>query len=373
MNHTTSDEAPRRSEFQALERKFGVAILLLLLLGCLVVLRPFVSALLWATVLCCSSWPLYGRLLRFVGNRRSLAAALMTLGMVLIILLPFVIVGTSLADNVKDVTEATKGWISKGPPAPPEWLAKLPVVGERATQYWQGLAADTAKLWAEAQRLIEPVSRWLLGVGLALGAGLLQLTMSLFIAFFLFRNGVALAEELTTAVERIGGERGKHLLGVANKTIRGVVYGILGTALVQAVLAGIGFLIAGVPGPAFLALLTFFFSVVPVIGTGLVWIPAAFWLFHQGSTGWGIFMVIWGLGVGNVDNVVKPWLISQGSDMPFILIFFGVLGGALAFGFIGVFLGPTLLAVGYKLLAEWVAARRNVAAETSAPAAPRSS
>jgi predicted PurR-regulated permease PerM len=372
MKDLTPNKAPAQSELQALERKLGLAVLLLLLLGCLLVLRPFLSATLWGIVLCCSSWPLYCRLLRFVGQRRSLAAFIMMLGMVLIILLPFAIVGTTLADNVKEVTGAVKGWIAQGPPPPPQWLAKVPAVGQRATAYWQSLAADTAKLGAEVQRLIEPVSRWLLGVGLAFGGGLLELALSLFIAFFLFRNGAAIAEQLNTAVERIGGPRGKHLLNVANKTIRGVVYGILGTALVQAVMAGIGFLIAGVPGPAFLALLTFFFSVIPVVGTGLVWVPAAIWLFYQGSTGWGIFMVAWGLMVGNVDNVVKPWLISQGSDMPFILIFFGVLGGALTFGFIGVFLGPTLLAVGYKLIVEWAAARQTVPAEPQDKAAPLS-
>jgi len=131
-----------------------------------------------------------------------------------------------------------------------------------------------------------------------------------------------------------------------------VVYGILGTAFVQAIMAGAGFLIAGVPGAAFLGLLTFFLSVVPV-GPPLIWIPAALWLFHQGSTGWAIFMIVWGFLVSSVDNVVKPWLISQGSAMPFLLIFFGVLGGAMTFGFIGVFIGPTLLAVGYRLVAEW--------------------
>jgi predicted PurR-regulated permease PerM len=131
-----------------------------------------------------------------------------------------------------------------------------------------------------------------------------------------------------------------------------VVYGILGTALAQAVMAGIGFAIAGVPGAAMLTLLTFFLSVVPV-GPPLIWIPAALWLFYQGASGWGIFMLIWGMGVSSLDNVVKPWLISQGSDMPFLLIFLGCIGGALAFGFIGVFLGPTLLAVGYRLVQEW--------------------
>ena len=337
------------------ERNIGGIVAVLLFLGCLLVLRPFVSALLWAVVLCVSSWPIYRRLLKWFGNRRTLVAFVMTLAMVLIVLLPFLIAGMALSDNVRDLTTAAQHWIEQGPPAPPAWLAKAPVVGHQATEYWQSFAADTAKLWTEAQRFIEPVSSWLLKVGLALGGGLLELALSILIAFFLVRDSGSAAERLTAAVGRIAGEQGKHLLTVASNTVRGVVTGILGTALVQAILAGIGFVIAGVPGAALLALLTFFCSVVPVVGTALIWLPAALWLFHQGSTGWGIFMLIWGAGVANIDNVVKPWLISQGSDMPFILIFFGVLGGALAFGFIGVFLGPTLLAVGYRLVVEWAA------------------
>lgn len=341
-----------------LEQNLGWAVLLVLLAGCLLVLRPFVSALLWAVVLCVSSWPVYRRLVAWLGNRSTLAALVMTLAMVLIILLPFVVVGTTLADNVNQLTDATRRWIENGPPAPPEWLARVPVVGQQATDYWQSLAADTSKLWTEAQRIIEPASSWLLRGGLALGGGLIQLALSIFVAFFLFRDGIAAGGLLTTAVERIGGEPGKHLLTIAGKTIRGVVYGILGTALLQAIMTGIGLLIAGVPGAALLALLTFFASVIPVVGTGLIWIPAALWLFHQGATGWAIFMLIWGVGVSNIDNFVKPWLISQGSDMPFILIFFGVVGGALTFGFIGVFIGPTLLAVGYRLVAEWISSHR---------------
>jgi predicted PurR-regulated permease PerM len=341
-----------------LEQSLGWIVLFILLAGCLLVLRPFLSALLWAIVLCSSSWPVYRRLLGWVGNRRTLAALVMTLGMILIILLPFLIVGSTLADNVKDLTAATKNMIADGPPAPPAWLAKIPGVGQQATEYWQNLAADTSKIWPEAQRLIEPASSWLLKGGLALGGGLIQLALSIFVAFFLFRDGVAVAGRLTNAVERISGERGKHLLTIAGNTVRGVVYGILGTALAQAVVAGIGFLIAGVPGAALLALLTFFASIVPVVGTALTWLPAALWLFHQGSTGLGIFMLVWGAVVANLDNIVKPWLISQGSDMPFILIFFGVLGGALTFGFIGVFLGPTLLAVGFRLVEEWNATIR---------------
>jgi len=247
----------------------------------------------------------------------------------------------------------------------------VPLVGAKATAYWQSITEDTASLWDQAQQFIKPVSTWLLRVSLALGNGLLQLGLSIFIAFFLFRDGVSAANQLNTAVDRISGEQGKHLLTVAGQTIRGVVYGILGTSLIQAVTLGIGLFVAGVPGAAFLALLAFFASILPVVGTGLVWIPAALWLFHQGATGWGIFMLAWGFGVSSLDNFVKPWLISQGSDLPFILIFFGVIGGALTFGFIGVFLGPTLLAVGYRLTHEWISSRRSALSEplpeTSSP------
>jgi predicted PurR-regulated permease PerM len=348
-----------------LEQSLGWIVLVLLLLGCVWLLLPFVSALLWGTVLSVSSWPLYRRLVKLLGGRRTLAALVMALAMICVILLPFVIIGATLGDNVKELTAASQRWVDAGPPAPPAWLAKVPGVGRQATEYWESLAADSSKLLAVAKGFIEPVSGWLLRGGLALGRGLLQLALSILVACFLFRDGGKAAERLGAAVDRIAGERGHYLLQVAGDTVRGVVYGILGTALVQAVIAGIGFFIAGVPGAGVLALLTFFLSVVPV-GPPLIWLPAALWLFHQGSTGWGIFMLIWGVGVSSVDNFVKPWLISQGSAMPFLLIFFGVIGGALAFGFIGVFIGPTLLAVGYRLVQEWAGGSHPGAAPVAA-------
>jgi len=350
------------------ELQLGWIILALLLGGCLLVLLPFVSALLWGTVLSVSSWPVYNRLVKLLRGRNNLAALLLALAMICVILMPLVIVGTTLGENVKDLRDATQRWVDAGPPPPPEWLAKVPGVGRQATEYWQRLAADSSMLVDAGKRLLEPFSKWLLSAGLGLGRGLFELAMSILIAFFILRDGGRLAERLGAAVERIAGERGRHLLAVAGGTVRGVVYGILGTALVQAVMAGIGFLIAGVPGAGLLALMTFFLSVIPV-GPPLIWLPAALWLFHQGSNGWGIFMLIWGVGISSVDNVVKPLIISQGSAMPFLLIFFGVLGGAVTFGFIGVFIGPTLLAVGYRIVTEWAASPR--ATEPSdAPAVP---
>lgn len=367
---TAPEPAPQQTGAPNLEKKIGWAIVLLLLAGCLLVLRPFVSALLWALIFCSASWPFYIRLLRLLRNHKTLAASFMTLGMILIVLLPFVITGTTLADNVKDLTNAVHNWIDTGPPQPPEWLGKIPLVGAKAVETWQNVAAGTESLMGYVEKWLPTLSSLLLKGGLLLGNGLLQLALSIFVAFFLFRDGVYISGRLNIAVERISSDKGLRLLEVARNTVRGVVYGILGTALVQAVLVGIGLFIAGVPGAALLALLTFFCSIVPILGTGLVWIPAAIWLFHEGSTGWAIFILVWGAGVASIDNVIKPWLISQGSDMPFLLIFFGVIGGIAVFGFIGIFLGPTLLALGYRITEEWMAASQPAPSEAK-PVASR--
>ena len=162
-----------------------------------------------------------------------------------------------------------------------------------------------------------------------------------------------------------GGDRGRHLIKVAGDTVRGVIYGILGTAIVQALVAGLGFWIAGVPGAVLLAVLTFFFAVVP-FGPPLIWLPASLWLFAQHKPGLGVFMLLWGLlGISSVDNILRPYLISQGSKMPFALIFCGVIGGALAFGLVGVFLGPTLLAVAFRLIEEWSSNRPDHEADSA--------
>jgi len=174
------------------------------------------------------------------------------------------------------------------------------------------------------------------------------------LAFFFYRDGDAAALAYTRVLHRIAGSRASRLTAAAGGTIRSVVYGILGTALAQAILAALGLWIAGVPGALLWGMLTFFLSVVPV-GPPLVWAGAAVWLLYQGSIGWAVFMVLWGFfAISGIDNIIKPYLISRGSRLPFILTLLGVLGGALAFGFIGVFLGPLLLALGYRLLQEWV-------------------
>jgi predicted PurR-regulated permease PerM len=353
LSKPSSDTPQKTVPVLGIERWITLAVIVVLLAGCFLVLQPFLSAVLWAIILCCTTWPLFNRLQRMMHGRRTLASLLVTLAMAVVVLAPFVVVGVSLAENANELLDEAKRFIDNGPPDPPSWVGKIPLVGASAQDYWASIAHNTASLMGDLKQYIKPLQAFAIGSGTLLGRGLLELALSIFIAFFLYRDGEAISRRLTTSVDHIAGERGRRLMRVAVSTMRGVVYGILGTAIAQGVLAGIGLWIASVPAAPLLGLATFFLSPLP-IGPPLVWGGAAIWLFYQGHTGWAVFMVIWGtLVVSSVDNFVKPLIISRGSNLPFILVLLGILGGVVAFGFIGVFLGPTLLAIGFALVHDW--------------------
>jgi len=336
-----------------IDRWIALLVLVIIVVGCFFVLAPFLTAMMWAFILCCATWPVFLRARKLMRGSAGLASLLMTVGISAVLLAPFVVVGASLADNAQMLLDESRRFIADGPPDPPAWVGELPLIGPRAQAYWSGFAHDRARLMAELKNYIDPIRTFAIASGQALAHGILQLTLSIIIAFFVYRDGEAMTKRLMSTVVRIFGDKGRHLAELAAGTTRGVVYGILGTALLQGILAAIGFVIAGVPAAPLLGLVTFFLSPVP-IGPPLVWLPAAFWLFSHGETGWAIFLIVWGVAVvSSVDNVIKPLIISRGSNMPFILVMLGVLGGVVAFGFIGVFLGPTLLAIGYALISDW--------------------
>ncbi len=330
----------------------GIAVVLLGL-GCLLVLRPFISAALWALILCFTTWPLFLRLEDLLGGRRTLSALFATLFLSAVIVVPVAILGATLADNVSALISASRKLIHEGPPAPPEWASSIPVIGSHLADYWNHLDESSSVRLQELSRLLPAAKTIVLWGGGALAEGIFQITLSLLIAFFFYRDGHAAANQLHATFHRIAGEEGDRLLDLAGATIRAVVYGILGTSLLQGVVAAVGFAIAGVPGSVTLGFVTFLLSLVPG-GPPIVAAPAAFWLYRQGFPGWAVFIMAWGLMVGALDNVVKPLLISRGGSTPMILVMLGVLGGALAFGVIGLFLGPTLVALGYSLFQQWL-------------------
>jgi predicted PurR-regulated permease PerM len=332
-----------------------LAVVILLVGGCFLVLKPFLTATLLAAVVCVSTWPLYLWLLRKFNDRQNIAALTMTLSLALVVILPLALVAYNMADNVTAFYNALRQVLENGPPAPPAWLKGLPLVGNSADAYWQLVASSQTELANLEQRLLEPAKNYLLAGGIMLGQGVMEMSLAAFISFFIYREGMGLTSFLKVAMARLVGTHAENILGIINNTVRGVMYGLLGTALAQGVVATIGFTIAGVPAALLLGVVTFLFSLIPV-GPPLIWGGAAAWLFYQGETGWGIFMLLWGFFlISSVDNVVKPILISRTSNLPFILGLFGVMGGVLAFGFVGIFIGPILLAVGYSLIKEWVA------------------
>ncbi|WP_341520452.1 AI-2E family transporter [Pseudomonas sp. G.S.17] len=342
------------------DRLLVQTLLLALLSACVWVMAPFWSALFWGAVLAFASWPLMRLLTRWFKGRESLAALVLTLGWMLLVAAPLVWLGFNLADHVRDATAFIKDVQVDGLPDPPTWLVGVPFVGERLVAFWNTIDQQGAAMITTLRPYLGQVGNWLLARSAQIGGGILELTLSLVFVFFFYRDGPRLAAFVLSLLERLIGERAEYYLELVAGTVQRVVNGVIGTAAAQAVLALIGFLIAGVPGALVLGIMTFLFSLIPM-GPPLIWIPAAAWLAWNGEYGMAIFLGLWGMFIiSGVDNVLKPYLISRGGNLPLVIVLLGVFGGLLAFGFIGLFIGPTLLAVAYSLLTDWVRGARTV-------------
>ncbi|MGC6373776.1 AI-2E family transporter [Pseudomonas sp. K2I15] len=341
-----------------------VQILLLVLFGASFwVMAPFWSALFWGAVLAFASWPVMRLLTRWLGGRESLAAAILTLVWMLLVALPLVWLGFNLADHVRDAVGLIKDIQVDGLPAAPTWLGSIPFVGERLVAMWDSIDQQGAALMVTLKPYLGQVGNWLLARSAQIGGGILELTLSLVFVFFFYRDGPRLAMFVHRLLERLIGERAGYYIELVAGTVQRVVNGVIGTAAAQAVLALIGFLIAGVPGALVLGIVTFLLSLIPM-GPPLVWIPATAWLAWKGDYTYAVFLGVWGTFIiSGVDNVLKPYLISRGGNLPLVIVLLGVFGGLIAFGFIGLFIGPTLLAVAYSLLTDWSASQAQVRRE----------
>ncbi|XKU41021.1 AI-2E family transporter [Pseudomonas [fluorescens] ATCC 17400] len=341
-----------------------VQILLLVLFGASFwVMAPFWSALFWGAVLAFASWPLMRLLTRALGGRESLAAGILTLGWMLLVAVPLVWLGFNLADHVRDAVALIKDVQVDGLPEAPTWLESIPFVGERLVGMWDSIDQQGAALMVTIKPYLGQVGNWLLARSAQIGGGILELTLSLVFVFFFYRDGPRLAMFVHRLLERLIGERAGYYIDLVAGTVQRVVNGVIGTAAAQALLALIGFLIAGVPGALVLGIVTFLLSLIPM-GPPLVWIPATAWLVWKGDYTYAVFLGVWGTFIiSGVDNVLKPYLISRGGNLPLVIVLLGVFGGLIAFGFIGLFIGPTLLAVAYSLLTDWSASQAQVRRE----------
>ena len=253
---------------------------LILVGGCFLVLKPFLTATLLAAVVCVSTWPLYLRLLRKMNGQQTLAALLMTMTLSLLVILPLALVAYNLADNVTAFYNEIKMAVEFGPASPPAWLKDMPIVGTSAHEYWQLLASSKVEMDALTKRLLEPTKNFLLAGGIFLGQGVMDMSLAAFVSFFFYRDGMTLLRLLNVMMDKIIGVHTENVLGIINSTVQGVMYGLLGTALAQGIVATIGFAIAGVPAALMLGTITALLSLIPV-GPPLIWVGAAY--LHSGQ------------------------------------------------------------------------------------------
>ncbi len=325
--------------------------------GCIIVLYPFFSALLWAAILTFTTWPVYKHLAQRSGPYT--AAALMMLLTALIVVLPLALVTSAGVADAPRIIHGLEAVFAMHLPAPPHWVESTPLIGHQVAQTWTKWSADLSAAGAAIQPYFGDIASRALNLLVQIASGLLQLVLALFIAFFFWVGGDSLGTHVTAIIRRIAGSYADRLLGVTGSTVRGTVYGILGTALVQGILTGIGFTIAHVPSPVLFGGIAAFFAVLP-IGAPLVWVPAAIWLALTHHLAWGIVLAIYGVvAISGADHVIRPVFIARGAQLPYLLTVLGVLGGVLAFGGLGIFLGPVLLGVGYTLAVEFAATGRN--------------
>jgi predicted PurR-regulated permease PerM len=333
---------------------FQLLLLGVLIAGVFWIVSPFLAAGVWAATMVVATWPLLLRVQAALGGRRGLAVAVMTTVLLLVVIAPLFAGISAIVGNLDEITARSKALLAIVAAPPPAWVETLPLVGSTIAGHWRDLAAEgPASLSARLMPQIRDGSSWLLAEMGGLGAVLIEFLLAIAIAALLYLNGESAASGLRQLARRIGGARTEGALELAGQAVRAVALGVGVTAIVQALLAGIGLAVAGIPFAGALTAVIFVLCIAQ-LGPLIVFLPSIGWLYWQGQTGWAIALFIWAIPISAVDSFLRPALIKRGADLPLLLILPGVIGGLIAFGVIGLFIGPVLLAVGYTLLVAWV-------------------
>ncbi len=349
------DRDPAGSARLALaQTTLGVLALAALIVSALWVLRPFVGPAIWAAMVVIATWPLMRRVQALAGGRRWAATTLMSLGLLLLFVVPLVVAIVTIVGNADRIVEWARLAAGFRMAEPPPWLGTLPVVGPALLELWQNLvAAGIDGLLERLTPYAGNLTRWFVSEVGSLGYLIVQFLGTVAIAAVMYHDGEAWARTALRIGERLGGVRGRHVVELAGDAIRGVALGVGVTALVQAVLGGLALQIAGVPFAGLLTAVMLMLCLAQ-IGPLPVLLAAVGWLFWQGDTTWAVVLLVASVVVGTIDNVIRPVLIRLGADLPMLLILAGVIGGLFAFGLVGIFVGPVVLAVAWTLLSAWI-------------------
>jgi len=318
------------------------------------IMQPFLPAVIWATMVVVATWPVMLKIQARLWDKRSLAVAVMTMLLLLVLVVPLALAIVTLVDNADRIVNWSKLLTATRVPPPPDWVSGLPVVGSKLQQVWQQFVAEGVQDFAaRLAPYAKVIVTWFANHMGSFGMVLFQFLLTVLIAAIMYAGGESAAAWMKRFGSRLAGQKGEHAVVLASQAIRGVALGVVVTAVVQSLLGGIGLAIAGVPMAAVLTALMFMLCIAQ-LGPILVLAPAVAWLYWSGDNAWGTFLLVWTLVVGSLDNILRPYLIKKGADLPLLLILAGVIGGLITFGLVGIFVGPVVLAVGYTLIDAWV-------------------
>lgn len=318
------------------------------------VMSPFLPAILWATTLVLATWPLLLRVQRFAGNRRGVAVLVMTLTILLILIVPLWAAVSTVVTNIEVVGDLARTVLTMRVPPPPDWVNGVPLIGERVAEAWTRLsAAGIEELAPKLTPYAGALTQWIASAAGSLGGIFLQLLLTAAIAAIMYARGEQAADTILLFGRRLAGQRGETAVRLAGQAIRSVALGVVVTALAQSVIGGVGLRIVGLPFAALLTALMFVLCLIQV-GPGLVLVPAVIWMFYSGDTFWAAVLLVFTVVATTIDQFIRPILIRRGANLPLLLILAGVIGGLIAFGILGIFIGPTVLAVAYTLLNAWM-------------------
>ena len=332
----------------------SVVVIGALLIGSIWTLLPFLSALIWAATIVIATWPLLLWVQRLTGGRRSLAAATMTFLVLLAVIAPVVVAINTLFETFQSSPAVITDFLAHGLPPPPEWIAKVPWFGESLSENWQSASAGGPDgLKAIVQPYARSVASVAIGATGGIGRTVVLLLLTVILVALLYSGGDTAARGARAFAHRLGGDTGDRAIVLAGQAIRSVALGVVLTALVQSILAGIGLWVCGIPHAAVLTAFAFVLGIAQ-IGPFPILVASIVWLYWTGSSGWAIVLLVWAVPVISLDNVLRPILIRRGVELPILLIMAGVIGGLISFGVVGLFIGPVVLAVTYTLTREWV-------------------
>ncbi|MEK6783621.1 MAG: AI-2E family transporter [Bacteroidota bacterium] len=351
MNDQPTPQNQESYMTKAIELVIRISVLILIIGWCFLIMAPFLSLIIWAVVIAVAVYPIFNTLKRKFGDRGKLAAVTVSGSFLLIILVPSILLGDSLYEGIRHLKAIYEGGNFTIPP-PGESVTSWPAFTKPVVDLWTLASENLSDALSKFTPQIKIAGQWLLAVITGASLGILQFIGAILIAGVLLVYSKEGGGLLRNIFIRLAGQRGADFAVLSEVTIRNVVKGVLGVAFIQTMLAGIGFVVAGIP-LAGLWILLCLISAIVQIGVGPIVIPAVVYMFVTADTLPAILFLIWSILVTLSDNVLKPFLLGKGAPVPMLVVFLGSIGGFIANGFIGLFIGPVILSLGYKLFLLW--------------------